>query len=337
MWSRVAFPVGAVACSVHLWPSRPAACEHGRGKVMNSSDNNASWLFKRRFMNRADEALMKIGHAMRPGFVTSRYSPTQTEVIRIALTGGPCAGKSSALEHITKAATSAGYDVYAAPEVATLLLNAGCSHLNPEAPGFDERLFAFQKGIMQLQLQAERVFTLIAGCTGRPSIIIFDRGLLDGKAYCTQEMWDRLIAEVEASAPGLDFPRKMITEEYMMARYNMVVHLVTAADGAVEFYKWGKTTDDSGNVVIRGERPEEAVALDKRVRAAYSNHPRLALISNGPDGFEGKLRRCTQAILEVASEIHPQYGYLSSRIVDLQAENEKLRAELSRLSDLTAK
>jgi predicted Zn-dependent protease len=35
-------------------------------------------------------------------------------------------GKSSALDRLTKDATKEGFDVYAAPEVATLLMNAGC-------------------------------------------------------------------------------------------------------------------------------------------------------------------------------------------------------------------
>ena len=43
--------------------------------------------------------------------------------------------------------------------------------------------------------------------------------------------------------------------------------MVTAADGAPEYYKYGKVTDDSGNVVIRHETPEQAVALDVQTRA----------------------------------------------------------------------
>jgi hypothetical protein len=46
-------------------------------------------------------------------------------VVRIALTGGPCAGKSSALAVLTEKATAEGFDVYVGPETATVLMNSG--------------------------------------------------------------------------------------------------------------------------------------------------------------------------------------------------------------------
>ena len=41
-----------------------------------------------------------------PGAVKSMYRPAQTSVIRIALTGGPCGGKSSALEALREEANA---------------------------------------------------------------------------------------------------------------------------------------------------------------------------------------------------------------------------------------
>lgn len=282
-------------------------------------------------MNTVDKGLMSLGYSSRPGVVTSRYSPQKTEVIRIVLTGGPCAGKSSALEHLTREATAAGYDVYAAPEIATLLLNSGCHFAESADPRRQQRLKVFQQGIMAMQLQMERSMTDIASSTGRPSIIVFDRGLLDGKAYVGDAMWASLVDETEASAPGFEKPRKHITEEYMLRRYNMIIHLVTAADGAPQFYKWGKTKDDSGRDVIRGETPEQAIVLDEQTRKAYSNHPRLVVIDNGPDGFQAKLRRCTEAILAVAMEIHPQHQFLGNKIQKLEQENAQLKSEIELL------
>jgi hypothetical protein len=57
-----------------------------------------------------------------------------------------------------------------------------------------------------------------------------------------------------------------------------VLHLVTAADGAPEYYKYGKVKDDLGNVVIRHETPEQAVALDVQTRT-----PQMA--SDASDGL----------------------------------------------------
>ena len=47
-------------------------------------------------------------------------------IYRLCLTGGPCAGKTSSLDHLTKALTARGFDVYCCPEIPTILLNGGC-------------------------------------------------------------------------------------------------------------------------------------------------------------------------------------------------------------------
>ena len=50
-------------------------------------------------------------------------------------------------------------------------------------PGMEEdkrgALEAFEAGIIKMQLQMERSFVGIAASTGSPSVVIFDRGLLD--------------------------------------------------------------------------------------------------------------------------------------------------------------
>ena len=134
-------------------------------------------------LHRVDASLTKIGLAKSPRAVgrRNRDKPGETHVVRIALTGGPCAGKSSALKRLTEVATEAGFDVYTAPESATILFNAGT---DPSLVFSDAAMgFTFQTSLMRLQLSMERSLTAIAASTGRPSIIIFDRGLLDAKGY----------------------------------------------------------------------------------------------------------------------------------------------------------
>ena len=132
-------------------------------------------------LHRVDASLTKIGLAKSPRAVgrRNRDKPGETHVVRIALTGGPCAGKSSALKRLTEVATEAGFDVYTAPESATrtdpsLVFSA-------VAMGF-----TFQTSLMRPQLSMERSLTAIAASTGCPSIIIFDRGLLDAKGYVSR-------------------------------------------------------------------------------------------------------------------------------------------------------
>ena len=66
--------------------------------------------------------------------------------------------------------------------------------------------------------------------------------------------------------------------------------MVTAADGAEEFY-------DLGSNVARYESIEEAVAKDKKLRVAYMGHQNWVLITNNKDeGFEKKIWKVKQAI-----------------------------------------
>lgn len=78
-----------------------------------------------------------------------------SQVYQVVLTGGPCAGKSSAIEYFAAKIREHGFDVYQVPEVPTLLLNGGCVY-----PGLDggERLVAFETSLIELQLQMEQTF-----------------------------------------------------------------------------------------------------------------------------------------------------------------------------------
>ena len=216
------------------------------------------------------------------------------------MTGGPCAGKSSSLQHIRQKATEVGFDVYTAPEIATLLFNSGIQY-----PSNDDDIVEFQKSLCRIQLHFERNFTSIIERTGRPSILIFDRGLLDVKGYIPSlEMWNTILENLDGDSRNST--GRPLTEQYCYARYTGVVHLVTAADGAPQYYKWGQTKDDSGNDVIRRENVEEAIELDTKMRSASKGHPNHFIIKNEPGAtFQDKLEKATNAILSLAEQTHP--------------------------------
>ena len=86
-------------------------------------------------------------------------------VVRIVLTGGPCAGKSSALAHLREAAKAEGFDVITAPEVATVIFNSGWMFPDEDDPAHEDKKYNFQLNILKLQLQLERSLTSCAGAT----------------------------------------------------------------------------------------------------------------------------------------------------------------------------
>ena len=92
--------------------------------------------------------LMARGRSSKPRLVGENWAPYQTRVVRIALTGGPCAGKSSALEHLIEHATAEGFDVLTAPEVATLYMNTGYSFPSASSETFLEEKCAAKRHLL---------------------------------------------------------------------------------------------------------------------------------------------------------------------------------------------
>ena len=53
------------------------------------------------------------------------------KVKKIVLTGGPCAGKTTALQQIEREFTEKGYHVLIVPEAASILIGAGIRPFGP--------------------------------------------------------------------------------------------------------------------------------------------------------------------------------------------------------------
>ena len=87
-----------------------------------------------------------------------------------------------------------------------------------------------------------------------------------------------------------------LTEAQLAARYDLVVHLTTAADGAAAFY--GRETN-----AARNETPEEARELDARIHANWTRaHPKVVTLSNQGVDFEVKCKACVEAVVRSVDE-----------------------------------
>jgi predicted ATPase len=225
-----------------------------------------------------------------PRMVKGAESDRLSRVVRVVLTGGPCGAKSSCLSHLMRTACADGYDVLVVPEIATLLFNGGVRLPRCEADNVN-----FQSQLMRVQLASERAFTSIAERTGRPTIIVMDRGLLDGKGYVeTPDMWTQIVA------------RHGVDDRYLLNRYDAIVHLVTSADGAEQYYKQGHVTDDDGRAVFRAESADQARALDAKMRGrCWSGHAQHIVIHNNFGSFQAKMEAATAAVMAVARRLQP--------------------------------
>ena len=188
-------------------------------------------------------------------------------VSKIVLTGGPCAGKTTALAKIEKNLTEQGYKVFIVGESATELIKGGIRPFGDDSvEGID-----FQRLILDYQFNKEKIYEQAGKLLDKKSVIIYDRGLLDNKAYINQEIFTQLLQE------------KGLTELNLMDNYDLVLHLVTAADGAEEFY----TLE---NNEARSESVEEATLLDKKTANAWLGHSNQKIIDNSYD-FEDKMNK----------------------------------------------
>lgn len=202
-------------------------------------------------------------------------------VFTIAITGGPCAGKTTLLDKIRReASTIPNVKVFFAKEAATVVKHSGISFMDA---GGDS---TFQELIIAEQLTAESRAFMVANkyAENHPDekvIIICDRGIMDGEAYF--------------DSPS-DFAKILLksalTKKIVYDRYDAVVCMRSAAIGAREFY----TTMDG---TPRDETPDEAAALDKKVCAAWRNHPNYVEVDNSFNFYE-KLDRAMARIFSVA-------------------------------------
>ena len=207
-----------------------------------------------------------------------------TRLTRVVLTGGPCGGKSSAAKKLAEALADE-YEVFFAPEVPTILINGGClkqlmAAFEESSKGNHAAITEFETQLLKLQLQQEESFNRIAASTNKKCVVFYDRGVMDIPAYLPGgregDQWKSILA-----ANGW-------SERQMLDRYDLVIHLVTAAHGAEKFY----TTD---NNAARTETAEQARALDDKMAKCWEGS-HFKLIDNSSD-FKTKLQRCVDVVV----------------------------------------
>ena len=213
-------------------------------------------------------------------FARENENNQMNDIKKIVLTGGPCAGKTTALVRVIEHFSSLGYKVFTIPEVPTLFTQAGMNYLTKNRAFFYEG----EKATLEIQLMLEDKFLRMAEQCTKPCIVVCDRGAMDISAYMAPEMWDELTRATGTSTPQL------------RDRYDAVLHLVSAADGAEQYYTTANNAQRYEQMNEEGLRI--ARLLDKKVIHAWTGHPHLRVINNHDD-FETKMRRVIKEISNV--------------------------------------
>jgi len=187
-------------------------------------------------------------------------------IVRIAVSGGPGAGKTTLWRTIAKAHKGR---VVPVPEVATLLF----SHVFPGVRNEQERC-AVQRAIFEVQRSLEQIHEARMSAD---QVLWCDRGVPDGAGY-----WPHGHAH---------FFESMQTEwQAELARYDAVLFLESAAMGGLSIASSNTT---------RTEDLATACALDQRLKQVWQAHPRFHHIPHETD-FVSKLsnaRKLAESLL----------------------------------------
>jgi predicted ATPase len=185
--------------------------------------------------------------------------------VRIAVTGGPGAGKTTAVDLFRR---ELGDAVVVVPEAGTLLFSGGFPR--SDLPGPRK---AAQMAIYQTQRYLEAAYAELFP----ERILLCDRGTLDGAAYWPED--------------GSNFFESIgTTFDVEAARYDAVIFFETAAAGG--------NSIEGGNP-FRTETIPEAVVLDKRLQQVWSRHPDFTLVPHHPSFF----RKLTMALGAIESRL----------------------------------
>ena len=202
------------------------------------------------------------------------------KISKIVLTGGPCAGKTTALSWINNYFSKRGYTVLFVPETATELITNGV------APWTCGTNFDYQTFQIRLQKIKEQIFDEAAKTMKSDKILIVcDRGILDNKAYMKDVEFKKVLKELGTN------------ETKERDSYDAVFHLVSAAKGKEEAYTLA-------NNVARTENIEQAKKLDDKIISAWTGHPHFRIIDNSTE-FEQKLERLLKEITSFLGEPEP--------------------------------
>jgi hypothetical protein len=162
------------------------------------------------------------------------------------------------------------------PETATTLLSAGIFFYELS----QDCKMVFQENLLKTLLQIEESINDVARHHfvdhNQSVMIIYDRGAMDPIAYLPPDDWD-VLKQKNPHWNEVDLRDN---------RYDQIIHLITAANGAEQFY----TLENNS---ARTESIEFAREIDDRCAKAWIGHPCMDVINND-HSFEKKVSRALQ-------------------------------------------
>lgn len=170
---------------------------------------------------------------------------------RIVLTGGPCGGKTTALQYLKQHLPAQGVTPVFVPELATAMFDAGVRW--PDVAHHEPSAFRFQAQMIKSQITNEDMYySFVSLLPGKNKVLVCDRGTVDNMVYARDEWHEDILSQVGSLG-------------FLKRRYDQIIHLNTLAYGG-EYH-----TDN----VARYESAEDACRTDARTWEMWARGPHV--------------------------------------------------------------
>ncbi len=197
---------------------------------------------------------------------------------KIALTGGPGAGKSEALEFLRDRFEKRGYRVILLRETATEMILAGL------IPSKTIPVFSFQSRLFELQLFREQLYEHAAmNMDDENILLICDRGIMDGQVFLQKGEFEEIMRLHNTNKP------------FLLDRYDAIFHLQTAAALGQNYYSLE-------NNQARSEDWKTALQQDEALYDSWADHP-FHFVVEAKINMADKLEVLDQTILNYLESV----------------------------------
>jgi thymidylate kinase len=178
-------------------------------------------------------------------------------MLKVCLTGGPSTGKTSVINSINNYFSNLGYNVIIVPETATSFIASGIrpfgnNSINP---------IDFQKLVLENQIKNEEIADKAAKLLGDNSIIICDRGTLDGIAYVTESEWNEVLNS------------ESLVDRDLLMNYDAILYMVSKPELFTKENNASRYEQDANEAIEKG----------KKVLKSYLSHDNLRVIQPRED------------------------------------------------------
>lgn len=192
-------------------------------------------------------------------------------ISKIVLTGGPCAGKTESIKYLKQKLENQGKKVIIANETSSEIILSGFKWWDNSVP-----TNVYQDMIFKYQLYKENaILKTIENSNMDNVVVIFDRGLLDGKAYMDENDYIDMIKKYN------------LTEENLYDRYDTVLYLQSVALSIPEKFEY--------NNKARTATLSQAKLFDEKVKQVWKKHKNFIEIKACPK-FEEKCENILNVI-----------------------------------------